>query len=275
MRSRRENCRDILIQYIDRRDPGHRRRLLVHGGRDLHGRALKRAWLRGVPVRVLMDRPRQRDLSAEPQPTQRNQDIVPHHGWQVHPDAPASHELHPPLEDDAVPRPGVVEFSGANFSADAWRPSPGTPPYSNYTDESIFFTSDPAARQQLRDQVRRSLDEHDRMGELRQRRRSARSRVRDQSRRIRRSTSRRPRTTGRAPSPATTPRSGRSTSSCSASRTAPTPTRSSMRSRAAFPVRLITEPDQYRDITPHVGRVERRPSPHGRRPGQDARRTPD
>ena len=39
---------------------------------------------------------------------------------------------------------GVVEFSGANYSADAWRPSPGTPSYTNYTDEAIYFTSDAA-----------------------------------------------------------------------------------------------------------------------------------
>jgi phosphatidylserine/phosphatidylglycerophosphate/cardiolipin synthase-like enzyme len=35
----------------------------------------------------------------------------------------------------------VVEFSGANYSADAWRPATGTA-YENYTDESIYFTSD-------------------------------------------------------------------------------------------------------------------------------------
>jgi len=36
---------------------------------------------------------------------------------------------------------GVVEFSGANYSADAWRPATTTP-YENYTDESIYFTSE-------------------------------------------------------------------------------------------------------------------------------------
>ena len=33
----------------------------------------------------------------------------------------------------------IVEFSGANFSADAWVYS-GTSPYLNYTDESVYFT---------------------------------------------------------------------------------------------------------------------------------------
>jgi phosphatidylserine/phosphatidylglycerophosphate/cardiolipin synthase-like enzyme len=34
----------------------------------------------------------------------------------------------------------VVEFSGANYSADAWNPASA---YTNYVDESIYFTSDP------------------------------------------------------------------------------------------------------------------------------------
>jgi phosphatidylserine/phosphatidylglycerophosphate/cardiolipin synthase-like enzyme len=37
----------------------------------------------------------------------------------------------------------VVEFSGANYSADAWRPTSATP-YENYVDEAIYFTSDTA-----------------------------------------------------------------------------------------------------------------------------------
>jgi phosphatidylserine/phosphatidylglycerophosphate/cardiolipin synthase-like enzyme len=36
----------------------------------------------------------------------------------------------------------TVEFSGANYSSDAWRPSGD--PYTNYTDEVIYFTSDPS-----------------------------------------------------------------------------------------------------------------------------------
>jgi phosphatidylserine/phosphatidylglycerophosphate/cardiolipin synthase-like enzyme len=37
----------------------------------------------------------------------------------------------------------VVQFSGANYSADAWRPATTTP-YENYTDEAIYFTNDTA-----------------------------------------------------------------------------------------------------------------------------------
>ena len=46
---------------------------------------------------------------------------------------------------------GMVEFSGANYSADACGLAPGTAPYSNYTDEAIFFTSDPAIVNSFRD----------------------------------------------------------------------------------------------------------------------------
>jgi phosphatidylserine/phosphatidylglycerophosphate/cardiolipin synthase-like enzyme len=37
----------------------------------------------------------------------------------------------------------VVQFSGANYSAGAWRPTTATP-YENYVDEAIYFTSDTA-----------------------------------------------------------------------------------------------------------------------------------
>ncbi len=35
-----------------------------------------------------------------------------------------------------------VEFSGANYSVDAWLPQVGSAPYTNYTDEAIYFTDD-------------------------------------------------------------------------------------------------------------------------------------
>lgn len=41
-------------------------------------------------------------------------------------------------------RQGVVEFSGANYSADAWRPADPTQPFGNYTDESIYFSTKPS-----------------------------------------------------------------------------------------------------------------------------------
>jgi phosphatidylserine/phosphatidylglycerophosphate/cardiolipin synthase-like enzyme/regulation of enolase protein 1 (concanavalin A-like superfamily) len=38
---------------------------------------------------------------------------------------------------------GIVEFSGANFSADAWKYT-GASPYVNYVDESAYFTDNPS-----------------------------------------------------------------------------------------------------------------------------------
>ena len=49
----------------------------------------------------------------------------------------------------------VVEFSGANYSADAWRPGTAMP-YENYTDEAIYFTSDPA----IVNSFRTKFDDH-------------------------------------------------------------------------------------------------------------------
>ena len=62
----------------------------------------------------------------------------------------------------------VVEFSGANFSADAWVFT-GSVPYVNYVDESVYFTDNAIVRPQLHDEVRRSVDEYHGLRELRQR----------------------------------------------------------------------------------------------------------
>ncbi|MGH9308981.1 MAG: phospholipase D-like domain-containing protein, partial [Vicinamibacterales bacterium] len=49
----------------------------------------------------------------------------------------------------------VVQFSGANYSADAWLPR-GTLPYTNYIDEAIYFTSDTS----IVDSFRTEFDNH-------------------------------------------------------------------------------------------------------------------
>ena len=49
----------------------------------------------------------------------------------------------------------VVEFSGANYSANAWRPGTAVP-YENYTDEAIYFTSDTA----ITDSFRTKFEDH-------------------------------------------------------------------------------------------------------------------
>ena len=49
----------------------------------------------------------------------------------------------------------VVELSGANYSANAWRPGTAVP-YENYTDEAIYFTSDSA----ITNSFRTKFDDH-------------------------------------------------------------------------------------------------------------------
>ena len=128
---------------------------------------------------------------------------------------------------------GIVQFSGANYSPDAWLPL-AMPIYSNYVDEAIFFTDKASIVNSFRNEVRRSLAQHHPVPQLRQHRRTTDARTRrlhEGSRAEFRS--------GRVvlrtvPSSATTPRRRRSTSSCTASPISGTPTRSSQRSTAAF-----------------------------------------
>ena len=138
-----ENCRNILVQYIDNETLG------IDVGfwfmeDATYTAALRRAWLRGVPIRVLMD---DRANATYPlNPTRLNEirttcrttdgKCIPMRRRLT------SYILHWKMM--LFRGQGTVEFSGANYSADAWRPSPGTPNYSNYTDEAIFFTSDAA-----------------------------------------------------------------------------------------------------------------------------------
>ena len=97
---------------------------------------LIKKWKAGVPVRVLID-PR---ANAEyPLNTDRLRELqtagIPMRQWL------GSSILHWKMM--LFHGQNVVEFSGANFSPDAWRPG-STIPYQNYVDEAIYFTSDTA-----------------------------------------------------------------------------------------------------------------------------------
>ena len=72
----------------------------------------------------------------------------------------------------------IVEFSGANYSSDAWLPA--TPKlYQNYIDEVITFTSDPDLVASFKTEVRRPLDQHDEVHGLPEHHRSADARLPD------------------------------------------------------------------------------------------------
>lgn len=126
-----ENCRTQLLSLIDNETQG------IDVGfwfmEDNHFvQHIVARWKAGVPVRLLVD-PRGSDSSAF------NQTVL---------DTFASAGI--PMRKRITPSilhwktmlfagQGVVEFSGANYSDNAWVP---VSPYTNYVDESIYFTSD-------------------------------------------------------------------------------------------------------------------------------------
>ena len=118
-------------------------------------------WRAGVPVRVLMDR---RANSTYPLNAQRLAELqsagIPMRRRLT------SYILHWKMM--LFHGQNVVEFSGANFSADAWRPATATP-YENYIDEAIYFTSDTAIVNSFRTRFDDQWVDTDRLGELRER----------------------------------------------------------------------------------------------------------
>jgi phosphatidylserine/phosphatidylglycerophosphate/cardiolipin synthase-like enzyme len=97
---------------------------------------LIKKWNAGVPVRVLIDPRANVDY---PLNTDRLRELqtagIPMRRWL------GSSILHWKMM--LFHGQNVVEFSGANYSAHAWRPGT-TIPYQNYVDEVIYFTSDTA-----------------------------------------------------------------------------------------------------------------------------------
>ena len=89
-------------------------------------------WKAGVPVRVLIDT---RASSVYPLNATRVQELVDA-GIPIR-RASSSYYLHWKLM--LFSGQNTVQFSGANYSPDAWRPGTSTP-YENYTDEAIYFT---------------------------------------------------------------------------------------------------------------------------------------
>jgi len=129
-----ETCRDILLNYINAETVGIDVAFwFMEDAR--YTAALQARWAAGVPVRVIVDS-------------------------RANPSYPLNLERLAELRAAGIPMrerftggimhwkmmlfagQGVVEFSGANYSANAWRPAGD--PFVNYTDEAIFFTSYPS-----------------------------------------------------------------------------------------------------------------------------------
>ncbi len=129
-----ENCRTILINYIRQETVGIDVGFWFMEDARYTSELISR-FNAGVPVRVIMDTranatnaynaQRLAELQAAGIPMRRKT---------------TSGIMHYKMMLFAGQQ--VVEFSGANFSADAWTYTGD--PYTNYTDESIYFTDDPA-----------------------------------------------------------------------------------------------------------------------------------
>ena len=127
-----EDCREILIAYIRAEQVGLDVAFWFMEDSYIAGEVIKRHQA-GVPVRVLMDTqanastPRNIDRLAElkaagvPMREKVTGGIL---HWKMM----------------LFAGQNIVEFSGANFSSDAWLYTGA--PYTNYVDEAIYFTSD-------------------------------------------------------------------------------------------------------------------------------------
>ena len=130
-----EDCRSILINLIRSETIGIDVAFWFMEDARYSNELIAR-WRAGVPVRVLMDT---RANSSYPLNVDRLAELrsagIPMRRRLT------SYILHWKMM--LFHGQNVVEFSGANFSADAWRPATATP-YENYVDEAIYFTSDTA-----------------------------------------------------------------------------------------------------------------------------------
>jgi len=130
-----EDCRSILINYIRNETQAIDVAFwFMEDARYTNELILK--WRAGIPVRVLID---PRANTDYPLNAQRLAELQA-----------AGIPMRKRLTSDILHwkmmlfhAQNVVEFSGANYSADAWRPTTATP-YENYVDEAIYFTSDTA-----------------------------------------------------------------------------------------------------------------------------------
>ncbi len=154
-----EDCRAILINYI--RNETVRIDVAFWFMEDARYTAeLIKKHQAGVPVRVLMDPRANADYPLNPARLSELAD-------RRHPDAEAADQLHPPLEDDAVPRPERRRVQRRQLQRGCV-PSRDGDPLRELHGRGDLLHRRHRDRQQLPDQVRRPLDQHDRVGGLRQ-----------------------------------------------------------------------------------------------------------
>src|SRR5688500_3673020 len=142
-----EECRSILINYIRNETVGSDVAFWFMEDARYTNELIKKHQA-GVPVRVLMD-PRANStylLNASRLDELKNAGIPMRKRL-------TSYILHWKMM--LFHGQNVVELSGANYSANAWRPETSVP-YENFIDEAIYFTSDPA----ITNSFRTKFDDH-------------------------------------------------------------------------------------------------------------------
>jgi phosphatidylserine/phosphatidylglycerophosphate/cardiolipin synthase-like enzyme len=141
-----EDCRAILINLI--RNEKVRIDVAFWFMEDArYSNELERKRSEGVPVRVLMDTRANADYNNEPQVAQLAAAGIPMRRKVT------SYILHWKMM--LFHGQNTVQFSGANYSPDAFRPGSSTP-YLNYVDEVIYFTDQGS----LVNSFRRKFEDH-------------------------------------------------------------------------------------------------------------------
>ncbi len=141
-----EDCRAILINLI--RNEKVRIDVAFWFMEDArYSNELERKRLEGVPIRVLIDTRANADYNNEPQVAQLAAAGIPMRRKVT------NYILHWKMM--LFHGQNTVQFSGANYSPDAFRPGSSTP-YQNYVDEVIYFTDQGS----LVNSFRRKFEDH-------------------------------------------------------------------------------------------------------------------
>ncbi len=169
MRSRRRGLPGDPDQLHPERDRWHRRGVLVHGGRTLHDGADSTPPGGGA-------RPRAHGSSCEHGLSP--QCVAPERAsGRGHPDAQAPRQLHPSLEDDALRRPERRRVQRRELQRQRVAPGDRGAVRELHRRGHLFHQRH-QHHQQLSHQVRRPLDRHGVVGQLREHHAAAHAAVR-------------------------------------------------------------------------------------------------
>ena len=144
-----QNCRTTIINMIKAETAGIDVSFWFMTDTGYSQEIIKR-WQAGVPVRVLLDLRADTNYPANASVRQSL----------VSAGIPIRHKTTTGINHWKMMLyrgQAKMHFTAANFASGSYSP---TQPYTNYVDEAIFFTDDPVLVHELHDEVRRSLDRH-------------------------------------------------------------------------------------------------------------------